>query len=121
MAFCRIWDGKVLNAATPEEKQRAVAETIEECIEKGYLAGYLNAHRMEVEKIMITTLSPEYIRMAAQRTERIKEDISLLRFMEIPEDQIKAIIIRRYDLSDTYAQNFLDDDSKPEESTPEAV
>ena len=70
---------------------------------------------------MITTLSPEYIRMAAQRTERIKEDISLLRFMEIPEDQIKAIIIRRYDLSDTYAQNFLDDDSKPEESTPEAV
>jgi len=121
MAFCRIWDGKVLTAATPEEKQRAVAETIEECIEKGYLAGYLNAHRMEVEKIMITTLSPEYIRMAAQRTERIKEDISLLRFMEIPEDQIKAIIIRRYGLSETYAQNFLDDDSKPEESTPEAV
>ena len=70
---------------------------------------------------MITTLSPEYIRMAAQRTERIKEDISFARFMGITEDKIKESIIRRYGLSETYAQNFLDDDSKPEESTPEAV
>ena len=70
---------------------------------------------------MITTLSPEYVRLAVQRTERIKEDISAYRFIGIPEDQIKAAIIRRYNLSETYAQNFLDDDSKPEESTPEAV
>ncbi len=70
---------------------------------------------------MITTLSPEYIRMAAQRTERIKEDISVLRFAGLSEVQIKDLIIRRYGLSETYAQNFLDDDSKPEESTPEAV
>ena len=70
---------------------------------------------------MITTLSPEYIKMAAQRTERIKEDISAYRFAGIEDEQIKELIIRRYGLSDTYAQNFLDDDSKPEESTPEAV
>ena len=41
--------------------------------------------------------------------------------MNIPDDRIKENIIRRYGLSETYAQNFLDDDSKPEESTPEAV
>ena len=41
---------------------------------------------------MITTLSPEDVRMAAQRTERIKEDISAYRFIGIPEDQIKAAI-----------------------------
>ena len=60
------------------------------------------------------------IRDAVDALSRVLRD-SLLRFMEISEDQIKAIIIRRYGLSDTYAQNFLDDDSKPEESTPEAV
>ena len=97
MGFCRIWDENVLKA------------------------NYLEAHRPEVEKIMMTMFSPEYVKMISERTERIKGDISFGRFMGIPEDQIKAGIISRYDLTPTYAQNFLDDDSDPEDSRPWAL
>lgn len=121
MGFCRIWDEHVLKAKTPEKKQEAVAITVDICIKKGYLAKYLQAHRAEVEKIMMTMLSPEYVKMAAERTEKIKEDISFARFMGIAEEQIKAGIIKRYDLTPTYAQNFLDDDSDPEDSRPWAL
>lgn len=76
MGFCRIWDEMVLKCHTPEEKQQAVVDTIDICTEKGYLAEYLKEHRSEVEKIMMTILSPEYIKQAAERTEKIKEDIS---------------------------------------------
>ena len=81
-----------------------MARTIALCIEKGYLAKYLGAHRVEVEKIMITMLSPEYIKKASERTQKIKE-----------------LIIRRYDLTPTYAQNFLDDDTDPEDCRPWAI
>ena len=121
MGFCRIWDEHVLAAKTPEEKQHAVASTIDLCIRNGFLVDYLESHRMEVEKIMMTMLSPEYIKMASERTEKIKEDISAYRFLEIPEDQIKDAIIRRYDLTPTYAQNFLDDDSDPDDCRPWAL
>ena len=121
MGFCRIWDENVLKAETPEQKQKAVAMTIELCIRKGYLAEYLQAHRAEVEKIMITMLSPEYVKKAAERTERIKGDISVLRFIKIPEDQIKEASIKRYDLTPTYAQNFLDDDTDPDDCRPWAI
>ena len=56
-------DEHVLAAKTPEQKQEAVAITIDLCIEKGYLAEYLQAHRAEVEKIMMTMLSPEYVKL----------------------------------------------------------
>jgi hypothetical protein len=85
------------------------------------LAEYLQAHRAEAEKIMITMLSPEYVKKAAERTERIKEGISVLRFIKIPEDQIRETIIKRYDLTPTYAQNFLDDDTDPDDCRPWAI
>ena len=121
MGFCRIWDEHVLAAKTPEQKQEAVVITIDLCIRRGYLAEYLKAHRAEVEKIMMTMLSPEYVKMAAERTEKIKEVISAYRFINVPEAQIKDAIIRLYDLTPTYAQNFLDDDSDPEDSRPWAL
>ena len=121
MGFCRIWDEHVLKAKTPEQKQEAVAITIELCTRKGYLAEYLQAHRAEVEKIMMTMLSPEYVKMASERTEKIKEDISYGRYMGISEDRIKESIIKRYDLTPTYAQNFLDDDTDPEDCRPWAL
>ena len=110
-----------MKARISEQKQEAVAVTIDLCIQRGYLAEYLRAHRVEVEKIMMTMLSPEYVKMASERTEKIKEDISFARFMGMTEDQIKEGIIRRYDLTPTYAQNFLDDDSDPEDSRPWAL
>ena len=121
MGFCRIWDEHVLSAKTPEQKQEAVAITIDLCIKKGYLAEYLGTHRAEVEKIMMTMLSPEYVKMASERTEKIKESIGMLRFLQMPEDKIKEAIIKRYDLTPAYAQNFLDDDSDPEDSRPWAL
>ena len=121
MGFCRIWDEHVLTAKTFDEKQQAVAITIDLCIKNGFLVDYLQSHRGEIEKIMLTMLSPEYVRRAAERSEKIKEDISMLRFVNMSEDQIKDAIIRRYDLTPTYAQNFLDDDSDPEDSRPWAL
>ena len=97
------------------------AVTIDLCSQRGYLAEYLQAHRPEVEKIMMTMFSPEYVKMASERTERIKGDISVLRFADMPEPQIKDLIIRRYDLTPTYAQNFLDDDTDPEDCRPWAL
>ncbi|MDO4804272.1 MAG: hypothetical protein Q4A32_05590 [Lachnospiraceae bacterium] len=121
MGFCRIWDEHVLAAKTPEQKQEAVAITIDLCIQRGYLAEYLQAHRGEVEKIMMTMLSPEYVKMASERTEKIKEAIAFGRDAGMGEDQIKSVIIKRYDLTPTYAQNFLDDNSDPEDSRPWAL
>lgn len=121
MGFCHIWDEIVLKANMPEERQQAVTQAIDLCIEKDYLAKYLEEHRPEVEKIMMTMISPEYVKMTADRTEKIKEDISVLRFAEMPDAKIKDLIIRRYDLTPTYAQNFLDDDSDPEDSRPWAI
>ena len=121
MGFCRIWDQYVVPAKNPEEKREAVALTIDLCIQKGYLAKYFEEHRAEVEKIMLTMLSPEYVRMASERTLRIKEAIAFGRDAGLGDDQIKKVIIKRYDLTPTYAQNFLDDDSDPEDSRPEAI
>ena len=121
MGFCRIWDENVLKANTPEEKQQAVTTTIELCIRRGYLARYLEEHRPEVEKIMMTMFSPEYVKMASERTEKIRASISTLRFLNMPEAQIKDTIVKQYDLTPTYAQNFLDDDSDPESSRPWAL
>ena len=70
---------------------------------------------------MMSMVSPEYIRTAAERTERIKGAIETLRFVNMPEEQIKDTIIRRYDLTPTYAQNFLDDDTDPDDCRPEAI
>ena len=121
MGFCRIWDENVLKAGTPEDKHRAASATIDLCIEKGYLAKYLSEHRAEVEKVMFTMLSPEYVKMASNRTERIKGAIGTLRFLNMPEAQIKDTIIKQYDLTPAYAQNFLDDDTDPDDCRPWAI
>ena len=97
------------------------AVRIDLCSQRGYLAEYLQAHRPEAEKIMMTMFSPEYVKMASERTERIKGDISYGRYMGISEDRIKESIIKRYDLTPTYAQNFLDDDTDPEDCRPWAL
>lgn len=121
LGFCRIWNDNVLKAKTPEQKQEAVVMTIDLCIQRGYPAEYLQGHRAEVEKIMMTMLSPEYVKMASERTERIRASISTLRFVKMPETQIKETIMKQYDLTPTYAQNFLDDDYDPDDSRPWAL
>ena len=85
------------------------------------MAKYLKEHRSEVEKTMLTMMTPEYIQMAAARSMKIKGSIEMLRFMGIPEEEIKDKIIRLFDLTPRYAQNFLDDDTKPEDCRPMAI
>ena len=70
---------------------------------------------------MLTIMTPEYIKLAAMRTLRIKEAIAFGRDAGLGDDQIKKVIIKRYDLTPTYAQNFLDDASDPDDSRPEAI
>ena len=62
-----------------------------------------------------------YTYMASLRTEGIKAAIEALRFAKMPEKDIKEYIIQRWDLTLTYAQNFLDDDSDPNDCWPEAI
>lgn len=121
MGFCRLWDEIVVPQKDTEEKKKAVYRVIDLCVQKGYLVKYLEEHRMEVEKVMISMLSPDYVRMMSERTERIKGDISAYRYADMPESKIKELIMRRYDISPTYAQNFLDDDTTPEECRPAAI
>jgi len=121
MGFCRIWDQNVVKATSADDKRSAIVKTVELCIEKGYMAEYFREHRSEVEKIMLTMLTPEYVQLAAERTMKIKASIEALRFTGTPEDQIKDAIIKLYDLTPRYAQNFLDDDTKPEECRPRAL
>ena len=85
------------------------------------MAKYLKEHRPEVEKIMLTMMTPEYIQMAAARSVKIKATIDGYRFIGILEEQIKDAIIRLFDLTPRYAQNFLDDDTKPEDCRPMAI
>ena len=85
------------------------------------MAKYLKEHRPEVEKIMLTMMTPEYIQMAAARSMKIKGSIETMRLMNMPEEDIKNFIIRQYDLTTRYAQNFLDDDTKPEDCRPMAI
>ena len=61
------------------------------------------------------------IKQASERTEKIRTSISTLRFMKLPEDQIKDVIMKQYEITPTYAQNFLDDDSDPDDSRPWAI
>ena len=92
MGFCRIWDDNVLKAKTPEERQQAVATTIELCIQSSYLVDYLEQHRSEVEKIMMSILTPEYIKMAAERSEKIKGDISIGKYTGMEGSVIKNFL-----------------------------
>ena len=121
MGFCRVWDSLVVKAKSADEKRDAIVKTIELCIQKGYMAKYLKEHRSEVEKIMLSMMTPEYIQMAAARSVKIKATIDGYRFIGIPEEQIKDAIIRLFDLTPRYAQNFLDDDTKPEDCRPMAI
>ena len=120
MGFYRIWDKHELVAKTFKQKQEAVDVTIDLCIQRGYLAKYLQAHRAEVEKIMMTMESPDYVQMASERTEEIKATIGKLRFATVPEEKIKEIIVKLYDLTPTYAQNFLED-TDPDDYRPWAL
>jgi len=69
---------------------------------------------------MMTMESPDYVQMASERTEEIKATIGKLRLATVPEEKIKEIIVKLYDFTPTYAQNFLED-TDPDDYRPWAL
>lgn len=109
MNFCRIFDETIRKANAPEEKLYAVTTAIDRCIENNVLAGYLKENRSQAERIMLALFSPEYVKMASERAEKIKVSISTLRFLHMPEEQIKDTIAKQYGIATEYVQSILDE------------
>ena len=114
--FCRVYDAQRDFHKNDMEPQKGIAETVDICIEKGYLRQYLMEHRAEVEKIMY---NPEYVKEREQLSRLYEEDIAVLRDVAVPDEKIKELLVRRHGITPTYAQNLLDD--KPSTSTVVAL
>ena len=114
--FCRVYDAQRDIHKNDMEPQKGIAETVDICIEKGYLRKYLMEHGAEVEKIMY---NPEYVKEREQLSRLYEEDIAVLRDVAVPDEKIKELLVRRHGITPTYAQNLLDD--KPSTSTVVAL
>ncbi len=108
MGYCRIYDEQraiLKNDPTPE---KWIGATIDECIERGYLVQYLTEHRPEVEKIMLEMYNPKYVDDAERKTEIVMEEIGYGRDAGLSDEQIKNLLVRRHNMTPTYAQRCLD-------------
>ena len=117
--FCRVYDVQRDIHKNDMEPQKGIAETVDICIEKGYLRKYLMEHRAEVEKIMFDMYNPEYVKEREQLSRIYESEIAVLRDVAVPDERIKEILVRRHGVTPTYAQNLLDD--KPSTSTVVAL
>ena len=108
MGFCRVFDAQKL--VYPNDPQKRIATTIDLCIQKGFLAKYLDEHKTEVEQIMFDMYNREYVAERERMSNLFDEDIAVLREANVSEEKIKDILVRRHGISPTYAQNLLDDD-----------
>ena len=113
--FSQIYDEQVLKCKTEQEKAEAIKEVFRICEKENILAEYLNRHRSEVEKIMMTMVSPEYIEKAEAKTKAIRWFIEGLRAAGTSETEIKEHLVRKFHITSGYAQNCLDADWEDEE------
>ena len=67
--FSRIFDEQM--SRYKDDKIAAIQEVLKICIEENILKEYLEAHRGEIEKIMLTMVSPEYIQKAEKKSAEI--------------------------------------------------
>ena len=111
--FSQIFDEQM--SKYKDEEEKAIQEIIRICTEKNILKDYLDSHRGEVEKIMRSIVSPEYIERAAQRSAAIREAIIVMRTLEQSEEDIKDYLIKRFSITPGYAQNWLDAVAEEEE------
>ena len=81
------------------------------------LTEYLEQHRGEVEKIMMTMVSPEYIEKAAKKTDKIYGAIKMARRIGISEEEIRDYLVSEFSITPGYAQNCLDADWEDEDDT----
>ena len=104
--FEQIYDEQM--AKHREDTVKAIQEVFRICGEENILTEYLTAHRSEVEKIMMTMVSPEHLKRAEEKERAIKNTIVDLREFGHSEAEIKERLIKKYKLTPGYAQNCLD-------------
>ncbi len=99
-----------------EDRARGIAETFRICTQQDVLKEYLEGNRSEVEKIMMTMVSPEYLREAEEKTERIRGAVEMGRDLGHSDSDIIASLVRRFHITPEYAQNCLDTEWEPTET-----
>ena len=113
--FSQIFDEQMAKLKTDQDRTKAIQEVFRICEKEKILTEYLQQHRGEVEKIMMTMVSPEYIERAEKKTDRIREAIESLREFGVSEDKIKEHLVRKFNITPGYAQNGLDADWEDED------
>ena len=111
--FSQIFDEQM---AKYEEKDKAIQEIFRICIEGNILKEYLEAHRGEVEKIMLTMVSPEYIERAEKKSAEIRASIKTMKLLGKTDEETKDILVKMYNITPGYAQNWLDAIAEEEEA-----
>ena len=104
--FSQIFDEQVRKYKDDPEK--SYPEIFRICEEEGILTEYLKEHRSEVEKIMMTMVSPEYVKKTTERTAKIRSSIEALREMHHSESEILDYLVTKFGISEEYAKNCLD-------------
>ncbi len=65
---------------------------------------------------MLTMVSPEYIEKAEQKSAAIRSAIKVMKTLNQTDDQILDYIIKEFNLTPGYAQNWLDAIAEEEET-----
>ena len=104
--FSQIFDEQM--AKYKDENEKAIQDAFRICISQNILKDYLEAHRGEVEKIMLTMVSSEYIEKAEQKSSAIRVAILTARMFGGSDEEIKDLLVSKFHLTPGYAQNWLD-------------
>ena len=106
IGFCRVFDEQ--RKLYPVDRSFGIAETVRICKERGYLVNYLDEHFAEVEKIMLLAFEPRNVREAQDRSMKIYGAISAYKRMGADNARIRKEIAEEYEITPTYAQNYID-------------
>ena len=106
LGFCRVFDDQ--RQLYPEDKAQGIAETVRICKEKGYLVQYLDEHFAEVEKVMLLAYEPRNVRAAQERSSNIYAAIRAYKRMGTDNARIRKEISEEYEITPSYAQNYID-------------
>ena len=112
IGFCRVFDEQ--RNLYPDDRSFGIAETVRICKERGYLVNYLDEHFAEVEKIMLLAYEPRNVRAAQERSSNIYAAIHAYKKMGADNARIRKEISEDFEITPTYAQNYIDTVEKEE-------
>ena len=113
--FSQIFDEQMEKLKTDQDRAKAIQEVFRICRKEKILMEYLQHHQGEVEKIMMTMVSPEYIERAEKKTDKIRTTIEVMRSLKHSDEEIKNYLIEKFHITPGYAQNCLDADWEDED------